>query len=71
MEIGDLVKRQFHTNASIRRAKAHGIIIAEIGLITQIPWQGAVSDRVWVMWPSKFKHVLHSRDSLEVLNESW
>jgi len=70
MIIGDLVKRRFPTGASRRRAERHGIVVEDIGMITQIPWQGDVSDRVWVLWPSKSKHVLEMRNGLGVISEA-
>lgn len=70
MKVGDLVRRRFITGAERRRAKrTMGISTNEIGVVTQLTWQGESGDNCWVMWGSSAKLKLMPARRLEIVNE--
>ncbi len=70
MKTGQLVRRRFFTGAERRRFAHTGRNPGEVGLIVMLPWQGAKSDNIWVLFPSKTRPMLHQQARLEVVDES-
>ena len=70
MKIGDLVQRKFHTFAERRRAAMMNIDVDEVGVITQLTFQGENGDNCWVMWGSSAKLKLMPARRLDIVNES-